>query len=72
MREEMKAIEKSSTSELVQSFEKFMSIGLTWIYKIRRNSTREITRYKALLVAKGYSKKRGIDYDKIFSLVASA
>ena len=67
MREEMEAIEKSSTSELVQLFEKCTSIGLTWIYKIRRNSTREITRYKALLVAKGYSQKRGIDYDKILS-----
>ena len=47
-------------------------IGVKCIYKIKRNFTGEITRYKAPLVAKGYSKKRGIDYDKVLSPVARA
>ena len=72
MREEMEAIEKKSTWELVKPSKKCMAIGVKWIYKIKRNSTGEITRYKARLVAKGYSKKRGIDYDEVFSPVAIA
>ena len=72
LREEMEAVEKNSTWELVKPFEKCRPIGVKWIYKIKRNSTREITRYKARLVAKGYSKKRGIDYDEVFSPVARA
>ena len=54
MREEMEAIEKNSTWQLVKPFEKCKPIGVKWIYKIKRNSTGEITRYKARLVAKGY------------------
>ena len=55
MREEMEAIEKNSTWELVKPPEKCRPIGVKWIYKIKRNSTGEITRYQARLVTKGYS-----------------
>ena len=56
MREEMEAIEKNSTWDLVEPPVKCMLIGVKWIYKIKRNSIGEITRHKACLVAKGYSK----------------
>ena len=71
MREEMEAIEKNSTWEVVKPYEKCRLIGVKWIYKSKRNSTGEITRYKACLVAKGYNKKRGIDYDEVFSPAAT-
>ena len=52
--------------------EKCKSIGVKWIYKIKRNVSGEITRYKARLVAKGFSQIRGIDYEQVFSPVARA
>ena len=58
MREEMEAIEKNSTWDLVKPHEKCKPIGVKWIYKVKRNSTGEIKRHKARLVAKGYSKKK--------------
>ena len=69
LREEMEAIEKYSTWDLVKPFEMCKPIGVKWIYRIKRNFIGEITRYKARLVAKGYRKKRGINYDEVFSLV---
>ena len=72
MREEMEAIKKNSTWDLVKPSEQCKPIDFKQIYKIQRNSTGEITRYKACLVAKGYSKKRGINYDEVFSRVARA
>ena len=57
MEEEMEAIEKNSTWEFVKPPDKCKPIDVKWIYKIKRNFIREITRYKARLVAKGYNKK---------------
>lgn len=44
-------------------------IGYKWIYHIKYKSTSEIDRFKAILIAKVYSQKKGIDYQEIFSLV---
>ena len=59
MKEEMEAIEKNLTWVLVKPLENCKPIGVKWIYKVKRNSTGEITRHKDCLVAKGYSQKKG-------------
>lgn len=45
-------------------------IDSKWIFKVKRNATGAVERYKAQLVIKGYSKVKGIDYDEIYSPVA--
>ena len=72
MIEEFEAIERNSTWELVKLPEKCKSIGVKWIYKIKRDNSGEITRYKSRLVAKGVSQVRGIDFEEVFSPVARA
>jgi len=37
-------------------------IGCRWIFKIKTDSDGKIQRYKARLVAQGFSQQRGIDY----------
>ena len=64
MKEEIEAIEKNSTWELVKLPEKCKSIGVKWIYKIRGDNYGEIIRYKARLVAKGFSQVRGVDFEE--------
>jgi histone deacetylase 1/2 len=44
-------------------------IGSRWVYKIKRHVDSRITRYKAQLVARGFTQQEGIDYLKMFSLV---
>ena len=46
-----------------------MLIGCRWVFAIKKKSNGEIERYKARLVAQGYSQEEGIDYDEIYSPV---
>ena len=66
MEEEIKSIEKNSTWELVKLPEKCKSIGVKWVYKIKRDISGKITRYKARLVAKGFSQVKGVDFEEVF------
>ncbi|KAA0036801.1 Retrovirus-related Pol polyprotein from transposon TNT 1-94 [Cucumis melo var. makuwa] len=47
-----------------------LTVDVKWVSKIKRNEKGEVERYKARLVGKGYSQRKGIDYDEIFALVA--
>ena len=69
MDEEMQALIENNTWSLVPRVEGKQPIGCKWIYKIKRNVDGSIARYKARIVAKGYAKKYGIDYEETFSPV---
>ena len=70
MKEELDALHKIGTWDLVDlPFGKF-SISSKWVYKIKTRSDDTVDRYKARLVARGFTQEYGIDYEENFSLVA--
>ncbi|GJS56941.1 copia protein [Tanacetum coccineum] len=47
-------------------------VGCRWIFVQKRNEKNEVTRYKARLVAQGFSQRPGIDYEETYSPVMDA
>ncbi|KAK1431018.1 hypothetical protein QVD17_14208 [Tagetes erecta] len=47
-------------------------VGYKWVFVRKRNEKNEVTRYKARLVAQGFSQRPGIDYDETYSPVMDA
>ena len=70
MLEEMKAIEENETWELVDPPLGCRSIGLKWVYKVKRDEHGAIVRHKARLVARGFVQHEGIDFEEVFAPVA--
>ena len=46
------------------------AIGFKWVFKTKKDSLGNIERYKERFVAKGFTKKEGIDYMETYSLVS--
>ena len=70
MREELDALSKNHTWNLVTLPPRKSVVGCKWIYKIKTRSDGSIECYKARLVAKGFTQEYGIDYEETFAPVA--
>eukprot|EP00253_Pinus_taeda_P030808 PITA_30808 len=69
MDEEMHAIERNTTWDLVELPNGKEVIGVKWVYKTKSNAEGKIERHKARLVVKGYKQQYGRDYEETFALV---
>ena len=69
MRDEMLSIDCNNTWELEIPPPNCRPIGLKWIFKVKKNAQGEIIKHKARLVVKGYSHRKGIDYEEVFARV---
>lgn len=70
MEEEINALNQNETWELVRQPAKVQPISCKWVYKVKTRPNGSVERYKALLVAWGFSHKYRLDYDETFSPIA--
>jgi hypothetical protein len=68
--EELATLEAAGTWELTERPEGANVIGSKWVFKAKRDAAGKIVRYKARLVAQGFSQIPGINYFNMFVLVA--
>lgn len=57
MKEELAAIQKNATWELVDLPKDKKVIGVKWIFRTKYHADGSIQKYKARLIAKGYSQQ---------------
>jgi hypothetical protein len=69
MKNEMESMRTNQVWELVDLPSGRKSIGNKWVLKVKRKADGYIDKYKAQLVAKGYTQREGVDYEETFSPV---
>ena len=70
MDEEIDSIERNSTWDLVDFPNNKNCIGVKSIYNTKLNADGDVEKYKARLVAQGFSQKPNIDYNETFAPVS--
>ena len=70
MNEELDALYKNNTWDMVDLPPGQSVVGCRWVYKIKTKADGFVERYKARLVAKGFTQEYGIDYEETFAPVA--
>ena len=66
MNDEIKSMSTNKVWDLVEISKGAKIVGCKWVYKIKLDSQRNIERYKARLMAKGFTQREGIDYNETF------
>lgn len=66
IQQELEALQTNYTWDIVSLPKGKKPISYRWIYKLKYKIDGSINRYKAQLVAKGFTQKEGIDYPETF------
>ena len=69
MKDELKSLHDNHTFELVKLPKGKRALKNRWVYRLKQDKNSSSPRYKARLVVKGYSQKKGVDFEEIFSPV---
>nr|GFB99155.1 retrovirus-related Pol polyprotein from transposon TNT 1-94 [Tanacetum cinerariifolium] len=70
MQEELHQFDRLDVWELVDRPLCTNVINLKWLWKTKRNEENTVIRNKSRLVAKGYAKNKGVDFEESFAPVA--
>ena len=70
MQKEYNSLKEYQTWDLVDLPPNANLIGCKWVFKTKRKADGQIDRFKARLVAQGFSQQHGVDYEETFAPVA--
>ena len=69
MDEEIESMRTNQVWDLADLPPRRKTIRNKWVLKVKHKADGSIERYKACLIAKGYTQQEGEDYAKTFSLI---
>ena len=69
MRAEIDSLHQHNAWDLVELPEGRKPVCSKWVFKVKTNADGSTERFKARLVAQGYTQREGLDYDETFSPV---
>ena len=69
MKAEINSLHQHNVWDLVECPKGCKPVGSKWVFKVKTNADGSTERFKARLVAQGYTQKVGLDYDETFSPV---
>jgi hypothetical protein len=69
MEEEIVSLQENHTYGLVKLPKGKKVLKNKWVYRLKTQENSSQPKYKARLVVKGFSQKKGVDFEEIFSLV---
>ncbi|KAI3680197.1 hypothetical protein L2E82_50582 [Cichorium intybus] len=72
MHDEMEALRQNNTWTLVPRPSDSNVVGSKWVYRVKYNDDGSVERFKARLVAQGFTQIPGLDYSHTFSPVVKA
>ena len=67
---ELESLKASGTYQLVERPPGANVVGSKWVLRIKKNSAGEVEKYKARLVARGFTQIYGVDYYETYAPVA--
>ena len=70
IQKELDSLKKTGTWELVERPPNANIVNSRWVLRIKKNAVGEVEKYKACLVAKGFTQIYGIDYYETYAPVA--
>ena len=70
MKYELKSMVHNEVRDLVELLEGHLKVGCKWVFNTKCDSHGNLECYKVRLVAKGFTKKDGINYKETFSPVS--
>ena len=71
IKEELRNHQANKTFKVIPDQPNRNKVSLKWVFARKRNALGQVVRYKARLVARGFSQRYGVDYDKTYAPVIS-
>jgi hypothetical protein len=70
MVEEMESLHKNEMWDLFKLLSGRNHVGSKWVFKKKTNAVGQVEKFKARLIAKGYSQVEGVKFGEFFSPIA--